>query len=164
MENHHLWIFPLNVVIFHSYVKLQEGKSHQIPLNHQFVPWFSHGFPMVFPFLPDHPAPEAWLHKAHPRSAPATLGPLVPCSVRSMRLDSRKVVGIQTLVIILPLLEFLRVHINTDIYYVYVCVYMYIYTYMCVYIYIIYIYIRIKLCFHTGMPFPNTGKMAQKLW
>ena len=29
MENGHLWlIYPLNIVIFHSYVKLPEGNGH----------------------------------------------------------------------------------------------------------------------------------------
>ena len=37
IKNHLEWIFPVNMVIFHSYVKLPEGK-----------PAFSHGFLMVF--------------------------------------------------------------------------------------------------------------------
>ena len=45
------WIYPLkNDVSFHSYVKLADGKSRQIPLNLQ-VPMvfqrFYHGFLMV---------------------------------------------------------------------------------------------------------------------
>ena len=41
MENHHVqWTNPLFRAIFHSYVNLPEGKSHEITLNHHF--------PMVF--------------------------------------------------------------------------------------------------------------------
>ena len=50
IENGHLyWIFQAKVVIFDRYVKLTEGKSHQIPLNHHFPMVFQrlHGNSMV---------------------------------------------------------------------------------------------------------------------
>ena len=32
------------MVSFNGYVKLPEGKSHKVPLNHHFPIWFSYGF------------------------------------------------------------------------------------------------------------------------
>ena len=55
MENHHFngYIDPtISMAIFHSYVKLPEGKSHTIPLNQHF--------PVVFLWFWDAPP----LHRA----------------------------------------------------------------------------------------------------
>ena len=66
MENHHLqWIFPLKIVIFHSYVSLPEGMSK--PSNHQ-----SHH---QIPTIPTpHPAAARWRSPA-PSSPPSERAP-----------------------------------------------------------------------------------------
>ena len=50
MENHFSFVGKLNISIpiFRSYLGLPEGK----PWSTSIFPWFSHGFPMVFPENP----------------------------------------------------------------------------------------------------------------
>ena len=47
----YIYIVSFPIVTFNSYIKLTEGKFHQIPWNVIFL-WFSYGFPMVFPMVP----------------------------------------------------------------------------------------------------------------
>jgi hypothetical protein len=54
IENGHLWlIYPLKMVIFHSYVSLPEGKT-------TIFPWFSYDFPIKPPFSYDFPMDNQW--------------------------------------------------------------------------------------------------------
>ena len=45
-------MFPINnMLMFHRYVQLPDGRSHKIPLNHHFPMvflWLSYGFPMMY--------------------------------------------------------------------------------------------------------------------
>ena len=151
IANCHLyWIFPMNMVIFHSYVKLAEGKchekSHKTTIKHHETTiflWFSYGFSACWSLIgsPNGSARDPrsrWLRgwARRPRAGgrwKQRRRPKTKMAMWSTSCDKCIYIYIYTYIYICIWNIYIYIHMYI---YIYICIYIYIYIYICIHIYI----------------------------